>query len=82
VVNVWMREDGFAFDKLVLTTNASYPAPTGAGPGESANVGGASGGAPAPVATSSSKSHRRLCGAAGFDGVVLLALAFFLRRRR
>jgi hypothetical protein len=33
-VNVWMREDGFVFDKLVLTVNAGYT-PAGEGPGES-----------------------------------------------
>ena len=33
-VNVWMREDGVVFDKLLLTTSASY-APTGTGPAES-----------------------------------------------
>ena len=33
-VNVWMREDGFKIDKLVITTNASY-VPSGAGPAES-----------------------------------------------
>jgi hypothetical protein len=32
-VNVWMREDGFKIDKLVITTNASY-VPSGAGPAE------------------------------------------------
>lgn len=37
-INVWMREDGFSFDKLVLTTNASFW-PSGAGPAESARVG-------------------------------------------
>ncbi|MEJ7597560.1 MAG: PQQ-dependent sugar dehydrogenase [Kofleriaceae bacterium] len=33
-VNLWMREDGFVVDKIVLTTNASY-VPTGIGPVES-----------------------------------------------
>jgi sugar lactone lactonase YvrE len=33
-VNVWMREDGFVIDKIVLTTNPSYT-PTGTGPVES-----------------------------------------------
>ncbi|MHC4620917.1 MAG: hypothetical protein ACYTEQ_24485 [Planctomycetota bacterium] len=33
-VNAWMREDGFVFDKIVLTTNAGYT-PTGDGPAES-----------------------------------------------
>jgi len=33
VVNVWMREDGFVFDKLLLTTNNAYT-PTGIGPPE------------------------------------------------
>lgn len=34
VLNVWMREDGLALDKLVLTTDQAY-VPTGAGPPES-----------------------------------------------
>jgi len=33
-VNVWMREDGFSFDKLVLTRTQSFT-PTGTGPAES-----------------------------------------------
>ena len=33
-INVWMREDGFIFDKLVVTTDPNY-IPTGAGPAES-----------------------------------------------
>jgi len=33
VLNVWMREDGFIFDKLVVTTNNAY-VPTGLGPAE------------------------------------------------
>ena len=33
-INVWMREDGMIFDKLVLTTNSGY-IPTGTGPVES-----------------------------------------------
>ena len=32
-VSVWMREDGFIFDKLLLTTNNNYT-PTGFGPAE------------------------------------------------
>ncbi len=38
-INVWMREDGTQFDKLVLTTSAGYT-PTGAGPAESPRTGG------------------------------------------
>lgn len=38
-IHVWMREDGFWFDKLLLTTNANFW-PWGAGPAESARVGG------------------------------------------
>lgn len=34
VINVWMREDGFDFDKLVLTSSPDY-VPTGLGPAES-----------------------------------------------
>jgi glucose/arabinose dehydrogenase/Ca2+-binding RTX toxin-like protein len=37
VVNVWMREDGFVIDKLVLTTDSSFT-PTGTGPPESPRV--------------------------------------------
>jgi len=33
-INVWMREDGFVFDKLLFTVNATY-APSGTGPAES-----------------------------------------------
>ena len=33
-VNVWMREDGFRFDKLVITTDPGY-VPSGQGPAES-----------------------------------------------
>jgi hypothetical protein len=38
-INLWMREDGIRVDKILLTTDASYT-PTGAGPAESASVGG------------------------------------------
>lgn len=37
-VNVWMREDGFIFDRIVLTSSSSYT-PTGTGPAESARGG-------------------------------------------
>ena len=33
-VNVWMREDGFVIDKVVLTVSPGY-VPSGAGPAES-----------------------------------------------
>jgi glucose/arabinose dehydrogenase len=36
-VNVWMREDGFILDKILLTTGSA--APTGAGPAESPRQG-------------------------------------------
>ncbi len=38
-LNVWMREDGFALDKLLVTTSGSY-VPTGTGPAESARLSG------------------------------------------
>jgi Gylcosyl hydrolase family 115 C-terminal domain/PKD domain/Bacterial Ig domain len=38
-INVWMREDGFVIDKILLTTSASYT-PTGSGPAESPQAGG------------------------------------------
>ena len=50
-VNLWMREDGFKVDRLLLTTNADF-VPSGAGPAESARAGACasassgSGGAP------------------------------------
>ncbi len=37
-VNVWMREDGFYFDKLVLTTDAAFTA-SGNGPAETPSSG-------------------------------------------
>jgi hypothetical protein len=37
-VNIWMREDGFIIDKIVITTNPNY-VPTGTGPAESGNNG-------------------------------------------
>jgi hypothetical protein len=40
-VSMWMREDGFLLDKLVLTMDSAFT-PTGTGPAESALVGGGS----------------------------------------
>lgn len=40
-VSIWMREDGFILDKIVITTNASYM-PSGTGPAESPRDLGAS----------------------------------------
>ena len=37
-VNVWMREDGFRLDKILLTTDATY-VPSGGGPGHSPRSG-------------------------------------------
>ena len=37
IINVWMREDGFVFDKLVLSGNPAYT-PAGIGPTESAAI--------------------------------------------
>jgi hypothetical protein len=83
-VNVWMREDGFGFDKLVLTTNSAYPAPTGNGPAQSVNVGGAAGGPPAsaPAVASSSHKKKRFCGATGAEWVFVVGPLLLLRRRR
>jgi len=41
-INLWMREDGFVVDKVLLTTNASF-VPSGTGPAESTREGGAGG---------------------------------------
>ena len=38
-INAWMREDGFYFDKLIITTDADF-SPTDVGPAESASTGG------------------------------------------
>ena len=38
-INAWMREDGFYFDKLIITTDADF-IPTDVGPVESASTGG------------------------------------------
>ncbi|MEM1142988.1 MAG: putative Ig domain-containing protein [Pseudomonadota bacterium] len=45
VLNVWMREDGFRVDKVVLSTDPSF-VPTGFGPTESPLGGGATGNVP------------------------------------
>src|SRR5439155_27160261 len=37
-VNLWMREDGFNVDKILLTTDVAFT-PTGTGPAESQQVG-------------------------------------------
>lgn len=37
-LNIWVREDGFRFDRLVLTTNTGF-VPTGGGPAESPRAG-------------------------------------------
>ncbi len=39
-INLWMREDGFYFDKLLITTDPDY-VPADVGPAESASTGGA-----------------------------------------
>lgn len=44
-INVWMREDGFRLDRLLLTTSATF-VPSGNGPAESPRAGGG-----APTAT-------------------------------
>ena len=38
IVNIWMREDGFIIDKIVLTTNSDY-VPSDSGPAESPRIG-------------------------------------------
>lgn len=37
-IHVWMREDGFKVDKLLLRTSSSTTAPSGTGPAESSRV--------------------------------------------
>ena len=50
-VNVWMREDGFRFDKLILTQDANY-VPTGLGPQESVRILDSASVIPVPVVNS------------------------------
>ena len=59
-VNVWMREDGVVFDKLLLTTSPTY-APTGNGPAESARTNPT----PPPAATAPAAPSNLAASAAG-----------------
>ncbi len=92
-VNVWVREDGFAFDKIILTPDNAF-LPTGAGPAESAQgppPGGGGGGGPPPSAKNNSNGDEglndRCAGAASAPGglawllaLSTLGLALLLRR--
>jgi hypothetical protein len=82
-INVWMREDGFVFDKLVVTPDATY-VPSAAGPPESALVPdpGAPGGGPPLVAAGGGRENDNgdgglndACGLMGLEVLLLLALA-------
>jgi hypothetical protein len=44
-INLWMREDGYVIDKLILATDAAFT-PTETGPAESERVGGGGGDRP------------------------------------
>ena len=37
--NLWMKEDGLYVDRIILTTDANYPTPSGVGPAESQRSG-------------------------------------------
>jgi glucose/arabinose dehydrogenase len=74
-VDVWMREDGFVIDKLLLTINAALPAPAGTGPAESAKTGGPSSGGDGGGGGSGGGG----CGALGAEALIVVLL---LRRRR
>ena len=51
-ITLWMREDGVVVDRILLTTNASMPAPSGLGPNESGTtLSGSTPVAAAPVIT-------------------------------
>ncbi|MCI0459520.1 MAG: immunoglobulin domain-containing protein [Gemmataceae bacterium] len=54
-LNLWMREDGFVVDKILLTSNASFT-PTGVGPAESPRGSGAAALSAAPQTTSQGNS--------------------------
>jgi glucose/arabinose dehydrogenase len=76
-VNVWMREDGFVLDKILITSNAAYAAPVGTGPAQSAvSGGGGSGGG------RSDSDEDKACGCSGLEAFLALALAGLARRRR
>jgi glucose/arabinose dehydrogenase len=70
-LNVWMREDGFRIDKIVLATSGTYT-PSGAGPAESARV--AVGSAPPPGGGGGGGGGHGGCGMTGWEAVALLAL--------
>jgi len=74
-ISVWMREDGFVFDKLLLTTNAALAAPVGNGPAVSA-------GAPPVGGGGDGGGGGGACGFTGIEGVIVLGLAAAFRRRR
>lgn len=57
-INVWMREDGVLIDKILLTTNSAYPAPTGAGPAESSRTSDPSPAAPSNLAAAAASDTR------------------------
>ena len=50
-ITLWMREDGVVVDRILLTTNATMPAPTGLGPNESGTTLSGNAPASAPVIT-------------------------------
>lgn len=75
-LNVWMREDGFIVDKIVLTDDPTYTGPTGTGPAESP-LGTAGGGGAAQ-----SREGKEGCGATGMETILLLGILLGLRRRR
>ncbi len=50
-ISLWMREDGVVVDRILLTTNAALPAPSGLGPNESGTSLSGSAPAAAPVIT-------------------------------
>jgi hypothetical protein len=58
-VNVWMREDGFYFDKLIVTSEAAF-IPTGVGPAESASTGGGGGGSSATISVARNAAGRAM----------------------
>ena len=89
-LNVWMREDGFVFDKIIVTDDFSYSGPTGPGPAESplapagsggGGSGGGGGGGGGAAGAGLGKEGSEGCGATGMELMLLLGVLYGRRRR-
>ncbi len=75
-LNVWMREDGFRLDRILLTTNRGYR-PSGSGPAESSRAGAAATATPTSTATASyTPSHTATAAVAPATATASLTATF------